>query len=91
MFKYKKLVYNTFLLTCSSLLMSCIGMAFQVWLVGRIGPAGIGLYQLVLSVTGLALTFAVSGIRFAATRLVAEEIGRDNDRGIAAAMRRCLG
>ena len=39
----KKLVYNTALLTCSSVLMSCIGMAFQIWLVGRIGTAGIGL------------------------------------------------
>ena len=91
MFKYKKLVYNTFLLSCTSLLMSLIGMAFQVWLVGRIGSAGIGLYQLVLSVTGLLTTFAVSGIRFAATRLVSEEIGCDNDRGIGAAMGRCLG
>ena len=37
------LVYNTALLTASSLLMQGIAMAFQVWLVGRIGPAGIGL------------------------------------------------
>ena len=63
------LVYNTALLTASSLLMQGIAMAFQVWLVGRIGPAGIGLYQLVLSVTGLYATFAISGIRFASTRL----------------------
>ena len=70
----KRLVYNTFLLTGVSLLMSCIGIAFQVWLVGRIGSAGIGLYQLVLSVTGLMATFAVSGIRFASTRLISEEL-----------------
>ena len=38
----KRLVYNTFLLTGVSLLMSCIGIAFQVWLVGRIDSAGIG-------------------------------------------------
>ena len=72
---HKKLVYNTFLLTATSLLMSCIGMAFQVWLVGRIGSAGIGLYQLTLSVTNLMATFAISGIRFAATRLISEELG----------------
>ena len=46
----KKLVYNTALLTASSLLMRCIGMAFQAWLAGRIGAAGIGLFQLVMSV-----------------------------------------
>lgn len=86
----RRLIYNTALLTCSSLLMSCIGMAFQVWLVGRIGSAGIGLYQLVLSVTNLCASFAISGIRFAATRLVAEEIGGDNSGGIGSVMGRCI-
>ena len=87
----KRLVYNTALLTCSSLLMSCIGIAFQVWLVGRIGSAGIGLYQLVCSGTNLGATFAISGIRFATTRLVAEELGSNNSGGISSAMGRCLG
>lgn len=86
----RRLIYNTALLTASSLLMSFIGMAFQVWLAGRIGAAGIGLFQLVSSVTNLCATFAVSGIRFAATRLVAEEIGRENESGISGAMRRCI-
>ncbi len=86
----RKLIYNTALLTASSLLMSAIAMAFQVWLVGRIGAAGIGLYQLVLSVTNLCATFAISGVRFAATRLVAEELGLENTGGIRAAMGRCL-
>ena len=84
------LLYNTALLTASSLLMSGISMAFQVWLVGRIGSAGIGLYQLVLSVTGLCATFAISGIRFASTRLVAEELGLERHGGVQAAMARCL-
>ena len=43
MIRKRRLIVNTALLTGSSLLMSCIGMAFQVWLVGRIGEAGIGL------------------------------------------------
>ena len=65
-------------------------MAFQVWLAGRIGAAGIGLFQLVSSVTNLGATFAISGIRFASTRLVAEELGADNVCGIRSAMRRCM-
>ena len=84
------LVLNTALLTASSLTMSAIGMVFQVWLAGRIGAAGIGLYQLVLSVTGLCATFAISGIRFASTRLVAEELGLSRPGGVRAAMDRCL-
>jgi len=86
----RHLLYNTALLTASSILMQGIGMAFQVWLVGRIGAAGIGLYQLVLSVTGLCATFAISGIRFASTRLVAEELGMERPGGVRAAMGRCL-
>ena len=90
MIKKRRLIYNTALLTGSSLLMSCIAMAFQVWLVGRIGSAGIGLYQLVISVTNLCATFAISGIRFAATRLVSEELGLENPGGVSSAMWRCL-
>lgn len=86
----KRLIMNTALLTGSSLAMSAISMAFQVWLAGRIGSAGIGLYQLVLSVAFLCTTFAVSGIRFAATRLVSEELGHERSWSIAAAMRRCF-
>lgn len=90
MIQKRRLIYNTFLLTAVSLMMSCIGIAFQVWLVGRIGSAGIGLYQLVVSVTNLLATFAISGIRFASTRLIAEELGGESCTGIRAAMLRCL-
>ena len=86
----KRLIMNTALLTGSSLAMSAISMAFQVWLAARIGSAGIGLYQLVLSVAFLCTTFAVSGIRFAATRLVSEELGHERSWSVAAAMRSCF-
>lgn len=88
--KISKLIKNTALLTASSLVMRSIGLAFQVWLVGKIGSAGIGLFQLVMSVSMLCTTFAVSGIRFAATRLISEEIGLGRDGGIGRAMRRCI-
>lgn len=83
-------VYNTVVLTVSNLVMRCIGMAFQVWLAGRIGSAGIGLFQLVMAVGGFAMTFAISGIRFGTTRLVSEELGRGNTRGAISAVGRCV-
>ena len=85
-----KLARNTALLTSSSLLMSAVGMAFHAWLAGRLGPSGLGLWQLSLSVSNLAATFAISGVRFASTRLVAEELGREEKGDVRAAMRRCL-
>lgn len=86
----KKLLWNTALLSGSSLLMSLIGMAFRAWLAVRIGAAGLGLFQLVNAVTALAACFAVSGIRFASTRLVAEELGAERRDSVPAAMRSCL-
>ena len=84
----RRLIYNTALMTAASLLMRCIAMGFQGWLAGRIGAAGLGLYQLVMSVELLASTFAISGIRFAVTRLVSEEIGLGRPRGVSGAMSR---
>ncbi|NCB51979.1 MAG: hypothetical protein EOM54_08890 [Clostridia bacterium] len=84
----RRLVFNTVLLTGVSILMRCIGIAFRSWLAGRIGAAGIGLYQLVMSVDLLCITFAVSGIRFAVTRLVSEEIGLGRLGGVGGAIAR---
>ena len=84
-----RLIVNTALMTGSSIVMRCIGLVFQAWVVGRIGAAGIGLYQLVMSVSVLFATFAISGIRFATTRLISEEMGLERGAGVTGAMRRC--
>lgn len=89
--KRTRFIYNTTLLTASTLLMRCIGCAFQVWLAGRIGSAGIGLYQLMGSAGGLAVTFAVSGIGFGTMRLVSEELGQGSSRSAGRAVLCCLG
>lgn len=87
----KKLMRDTVFLTGSSLVMRCIALVFQMWLVSRIGAAGVGLYGLVGSVGFLAATVAISGIRFASTRLISEELGLKRAGGIGNAMRLCIG
>ncbi len=89
--KRTRFIYNTALLTASTLLMRCIGCAFQVWLAGRIGSAGIGLYQLMGSAGGLAVTFAISGIGFGTMRLVSEELGGGSPHSAGKAVLCCLG
>ena len=84
----KRLIVNTALMTSASLLMRCIAMGFQGYLSAKIGAAGIGLYQLVMSVELLASTFAISGIRFAVTRLVSEELGLGRSGDVHGAMLR---
>lgn len=86
MLRDKTLAFNTALLTASGLAMRFVGMTWQVWLVGQIGEAGIGLFQLVMSVNSLAVTVAMSGSRYAVTRLVSEERGLDRPNGAAQAL-----
>jgi len=86
----RKLLYNTLLLTGASMFMRAAAVSFQVYLAGVIGPAGIGLFQLVASTQLLAMTIAISGIRFATTRLVSEELGLGNQGSIPRVLIRCF-
>lgn len=88
--KGKRLLINTVYMTLSSLILRSLGLIFQVFISRRMGASGIGLFQLVMSVSSLASTFAISGIRFATTRLVSEEVGLGRGAGVSAVMRRCL-
>ena len=72
----KSLLGGALMLTGVNLLLRFGSTGFQVWLSGRIGAAGIGLLQLVLSVNMLALTLGAAGGRTAAMYLTAEALGR---------------
>ena len=72
----KSLLGGALMLTAVNLLLRFAGTGFQVWLSGRIGAAGIGLLQLVLSVNMLALTLGAAGGRTTAMYLTAEALGR---------------
>ena len=85
----KNLLRNTAVLTVSGIVMRCVGLSYQVWLAGRIGSAGIGLFQLIASVNALCATFAISGIRFTSTRLCSEELGLGRPGGAAQAVELC--
>ncbi len=90
MLRDRTLAFNTALLTGSGLAMRLVGMVWQIWLVSRIGEAGIGLFQLVMSVNALAVTVAMSGSRYAVTRLVSEERGLARPHGAAQALENCM-
>ncbi len=85
----KRLLTNTLLLTAAAFLMKTVAVGFNVYLTNKIGADGIGLFQLISAVYGMAVTFSVAGIRLASMRLVADNIalGMRNARQI---MRRCL-
>ncbi len=86
----RKLILNTILLTITAFIMRGIGMLFQIYLSRKIGAAGLGLFQLIMSVYMLFMTIAISGIRFATTRLVSEELGVKADGAVGGIVRKCL-
>lgn len=76
--KRKKLIINAIVMTFSTILFGFIFMLFRIYLSKKIGPEGMGLYQLIMSVYIMGITFSCAGIRIAITRLVAEQVGRGN-------------
>ena len=64
-------------------------MGFQIYLSNRIGAAGIGLLQLILSVEALAFTAGSAGVRTCAVYLSAEELGRRRPQGVGRVRRGC--
>lgn len=77
-------VANTLLLTATALLIRAVSVAYNIYINHLVGERGVGIFQLVMSVYGFALTLAVSGVNLAATRLCAEARSREEE---SAAMR----
>lgn len=88
--KGNSIFYGAILLTGANLLLRLVSMGFQVYLSGRIGAAGIGLLQLIFSVTGLSFTMGAAGVRICAMYLCAEELGRGRPQGIHAVLSGCF-
>lgn len=84
-------VKNTAVMTVTSLLLRTLGIVFRVFISGRVGAEGMGLYQLVFSVYVLGTTFAAAGIVTAVTRMVAEQIARGTPANVTRVMRLSMG
>jgi stage V sporulation protein B len=82
--------YSALMLTGVNLLLRFVGTSFQVFLSGRIGAAGIGLLQLVMSVGSLAMVAGIGGIRTATMYLTAEELGRKKPQNVIWVLSGCF-
>ena len=82
--------FNAALLTVTSLIMRTVGVAFNVYVTGKLGASGVGLLSLITSAYGFFTTFALSGVNLAASRIVAEGLGHENQAEIRGGMKRCL-
>lgn len=70
--KENNIIKHTLIMTAVNLIMRSVGVSFNAYLNSKIGSAGMGLFQLVMSVYSLAITFSSAGIRLATTRITVE-------------------
>lgn len=88
--KTKPIFYSALLLTSVNLLLRFVGTSFQVYLSSTIGPAGVGLLQLTMSVGSLAMIAGIAGIRTAAMYLTAEELGHQKPQRVTVVLSGCF-
>ena len=82
--------YSAILLTGVNLLLRLISTSFQVYISGRIGAAGVGLLQLVMTVGGMSMTAGMAGIRTATMYLTAEELGKRQTGNVHWVLKGCF-
>ena len=78
------------ILTLISFFLRVTNIYYRSYLSGIIGPDGMGLYQLIISVFLLAVTLSTSGISLAVTRLVSAAIARNERHKIRSILNKCF-
>ena len=79
---FRRFLFNGLLLTAVSLAMRAIGVSFNAYISNEIGAEAMGLFTLISTVYGFAITFATSAVSFATTRIVSGVLGVVGDNGI---------
>lgn len=91
MAKKSPIFYSALLLTAVNLVLRMVSTSFQVYISAKIGAAGIGLLQLVLSVGSMAMIAGTAGIRTATMYLTAGELGRRKPENVGHVLTCCVG
>ncbi len=81
----KTILSTTLVLTATTLLARTIVVYYNVYLSGKIGALGVGIFELIMSVYVFAKTASTAGVSLAATRMAAE-----HETSFARTMRRLI-
>ncbi len=79
------------LLTLISLFLRVANMGYRSYLSQKIGPEGMGLYQLIFSIFLLTVTLSTSGISLAVTRMVTAALAGGRPQTVRSVVARCFG
>ena len=83
----RRFVKNALVMVAASLLMRTVSVSAGAFFSRSLGEEGMGLYMLIMSVYGFAVTFATSGVHLAVTRTVSEAEARGDTAGAHRYMR----
>ena len=84
-----KFFYNAFILVIATFLLRLIWTSFRVVVSNKVGAECMGLFQLTFAVNNISVTFAVSGINFASTRLITQALA-ENKYSKKNIMKKCI-
>lgn len=84
-----KLAKHTVIMTTVNLVMRSASVGFNAYLTSKIGSAGMGMFQLVITVYSLAVTLSCAGIKLAATRIIVESEA-SNKYDVHKTLKKCL-
>ena len=84
----KKFMLNGAMMTLCSLLMRTVAVSFNVYVANTAGAEAVGLYSLLSSVYGFAITLALSGLHLAVTRLVSEALALGDKNKVSQVMKK---
>lgn len=74
----QSLLYGTMVLLAASIFNRTIGFIYQIMMMRLIKPEGVGLFSMIFPVYVMMLVIATMGIPIAISKLVAEEVARNN-------------
>ena len=85
-----KLIRGALWLTLTGAVLRAVGMAYRVFISGKLGEETMGIYQLILSVYMLGSTLASAGVAIAVTRLVSAQCVTGGKSGVRRILRFAL-
>ena len=85
----KIFVFNALLMSVTSIVLRMVMVRYNVYLADKLTAEGMGIFSLVMTIYGFAVTVATSGLSLATTRIVSEEASLNCDKGIKVAVFRC--
>ena len=81
--KTLRFLYNAALLACVNILLRLLSVSFNTYVSAKVGAEGMGLLTLVMSIYGLSVTVAASGVNLAAVRLTAHALSESEEENFA--------